>query len=87
MSWRHGTKGELKARFAAVRVRIADGPPQRIKDKGQQHLPGEEVWLIGEHADRERRSIISPTCPPRQSCGGWPPSSRRAGFASRRISN
>jgi SRSO17 transposase len=30
-------------------VRIADGPPQRIKDKGQQHLPGEEAWLIGEH--------------------------------------
>jgi hypothetical protein len=28
----------------AVRVRIADGPPQRIKDKGQQHLPGEEAW-------------------------------------------
>lgn len=49
VSWRLGTKGRLKARFAAVRVRIADGPPQRIKDKGQQHLPGEEVWLIGEH--------------------------------------
>jgi SRSO17 transposase len=48
VSWRHGTKGELKARFAAVRVRVADGPPQRIGDKGQQHLPGEEVWLIGE---------------------------------------
>jgi SRSO17 transposase len=41
--------GRLKVRFAAVRVRIADGPPQRIKDKGQQHLPGEEAWLIGEH--------------------------------------
>jgi SRSO17 transposase len=49
ISWRTGTKGKLKARFAAVRVRVADGPPQRIKDKGQQHLPGEEVWLIGEH--------------------------------------
>jgi SRSO17 transposase len=48
-SWRTGTKGKLKARFAAVRVRIADGPPQRIRDKGQQHLPGEEAWLIGEH--------------------------------------
>src|SRR5690349_16921764 len=48
VSWRNGTKGRLKARFAAVRVRIADGPPQRIKDKGQQHLPGEEAWLIGE---------------------------------------
>jgi len=49
VSWRAGTKGKLKARFAAVRVRIADGPPQRIRDKGQQHLPGEEAWLIGEH--------------------------------------
>ena len=49
ISWRTGTKGKLKARFAAVRVRIADGPPQRIGDKGQQHLPGDEAWLIGEH--------------------------------------
>jgi SRSO17 transposase len=49
ISWRIGTKGKLKARFAAVRVRIADGPPQRIRDKGQQHLPGDEAWLIGEH--------------------------------------
>jgi len=49
VSWRNGTKGRLKARFAAVRVRTADGPPQRIRDKGQQHLPGDEAWLIGEH--------------------------------------
>ncbi len=49
VSWRTGTKGKLKARFAAVRVRVADGPPQRIRDKGQQHLPGDEAWLIGEH--------------------------------------
>jgi len=49
VSWRLGTKGKLKARFAAVRVRTADGPPQRINDMGQQHLPGEEAWLIGEH--------------------------------------
>src|SRR4029453_5120649 len=48
VSWRSGTKGRLKARFAAVRVRTADGPPQRIWDKGQQHLPGGEAWLIGE---------------------------------------
>ena len=41
LSWRNGTKGKLEARFAAVRVRTADGPPQRIKNKGQQHLPGD----------------------------------------------
>ena len=48
VSWRTGTKGKLKARFAVVRVRIADGAPQRIGDKDQQHLPGGEAWLIGE---------------------------------------
>ena len=47
VSWRNGTKGRLEARFAALRT--ADGPPQRIKDMGQQHLPGDEAWLIGEH--------------------------------------
>ncbi len=51
VSWRTGTKGKLKARFAAVRVGAADGPPQRIGDKGQQHLPGDEAWLIGEYRD------------------------------------
>src|SRR5438128_5399474 len=49
VSWRSGTKGRPEARFAAVRMRTADGPPQRIKDMGQQHLPGDEAWLIGEH--------------------------------------
>jgi SRSO17 transposase len=48
VSWRKGTKGVLKARFAALRVRVADGTPQRIGDQGQQHLPGEEAWLVGE---------------------------------------
>ena len=47
LSWRKGTKGPFKARFGAVRVRVADGPPQRIGDKGMQHMPGEEVWLVG----------------------------------------
>ena len=60
VSWRSGTKGRLKARFAAVRVRIADGPPQRIWDKGQQHLPGEEAWLIGEQrASGEKKYYLA----------------------------
>ena len=58
--WRTGTKGKLKARFAAVRVRTADGPPQRIRDKGQQHLPGDEAWLIGEHrASGEKKYYLA----------------------------
>jgi SRSO17 transposase len=48
LGWRKGTKGPLKARFAAVRVRVADGETQRIGAKGAQHMPGDEVWLVGE---------------------------------------
>jgi SRSO17 transposase len=48
LTWRKGTKGPLTAAFAAVRVRVADGPPQRIGDKGMQHMPGEEAWIVGE---------------------------------------
>jgi SRSO17 transposase len=61
VSWRRGTKGPLSARFAAVRVRVADGPPQRIRDMGAQHLPGEEeVWLVGEHRSTgERKYYLS----------------------------
>ena len=60
VSWRTGTKGKLKARFAAVRIRTADGPPQRIGDKGQQHLPGDEAWLIGEHrASGEKKYYLA----------------------------
>ncbi|MEJ6890837.1 IS701 family transposase, partial [Bradyrhizobium diazoefficiens] len=60
VSWRSGTKGRLKARFAALRVRTADGPPQRIWDKGQQHLPGDEAWLIGEQrASGERKYYLA----------------------------
>ena len=40
VSWRSGTKGRLKARFAAVRVRTADGPPQRIWTKGSSIFQG-----------------------------------------------
>jgi SRSO17 transposase len=60
VSWRSGTKGRLKARFAAVRVRTADGPPQRIWDKGQQHLQGDEAWLIGDHrASGEKKYYLA----------------------------
>ena len=47
LTWRNGTKGPLNARFAAVRVRVADGP---LNAEGTR-LPGEELWLIGEWRD------------------------------------
>ena len=60
VNWRRGTKGKLSARFAVKRVRVADGPPQRILDKGQQHLPGEEAWLIGEwRSSGERKYYLA----------------------------
>jgi SRSO17 transposase len=49
ITWRRGTKGPLKAKFAAVRVRVADGPAVRLHGQANQHLPGDEVWLVGEH--------------------------------------
>lgn len=60
VSWRRGTKGRLTARFSAVRVRIADGAPQRIGSAGAQHMPGEEAWLVGEHrSNGERKYYLS----------------------------
>ncbi len=60
VSWRRGTKGRLSARFAARRIRVADGAPQRILDKGQQHMPGQEAWLVGEwRSNGERKYYLS----------------------------
>ena len=56
LSWRRGTRGALAARFAAVRVRVADGRPDRVG----RHLPGEELWPVGEwRADGERKYHLS----------------------------
>ena len=63
VSWRRGTKGRLAARFAAIRIRVADGPPQRIGAMGAQHLPGEEGWLIGEHRSSGERKFYLANLP------------------------
>jgi SRSO17 transposase len=56
VSWRRGTKGPLRAAFAAMRVRPADGVPIR----GGIHLPGKELWLVGEHRPSgERKYYLS----------------------------
>jgi SRSO17 transposase len=54
ISRRRGTKGKLQARFAAVRVRVADGPAQQIRDKPAQHLPGERYGSSASAAHRTR---------------------------------
>jgi SRSO17 transposase len=56
ISWRRGTKGPLAAAFAALRVRPAEGPQLR----NGWHLPGDEVWLVGEHrASGEKKYYLS----------------------------
>ncbi len=56
VTWRQGSKGALAARFAAVRVRVADGP--RTPRHG--HQPGEDVWLVGEwRSSGERKYYLS----------------------------
>jgi SRSO17 transposase len=59
-TWRRGTKGPLKAAFAARRVRVADGPAVRLHGRNNQHMPGEEVWLVGERrASGEQKYHLS----------------------------
>ena len=56
VAWRQGTKGRLSARFAAIRVRVGDGPVFG----NNRHLPGAEVWLVGEwRASGERKYYLS----------------------------
>ncbi len=64
ITWRNGTKGPLSARFAAVRVRVADGP---LNAEGTR-LPGEEeVWLIGERRDSGETKYYLSNLPKRTS--------------------
>ncbi len=60
VAWRQGTKGALSARFAAVRVLAADGPITRPS----RHLPGEEVWLVGEQRSGGERKFYLSNQPP-----------------------
>ena len=59
-SWRRGTRGALAARFAAKRVRVGDGPITRPS----RHLPGEEVWLVGEWRGNGERQYYLSNRPP-----------------------
>ncbi|CAH2603497.1 protein of unknown function [Rhodovastum atsumiense] len=44
VTWRQGTKGALAVRWAAMRIRVGDGPTFA----NNRHLPGVEAWLVGE---------------------------------------
>ncbi|WP_439360365.1 transposase [Bradyrhizobium sp. DASA03007] len=86
--WRSGTKGRLKARFAALRVRTADGPPQRIWDKGQQHLPRRRSLAHWRATCLRGEEILSRYLPARtdlRTLAATP--SRHGGFVSKRINS
>jgi SRSO17 transposase len=60
VTWRRGTKGPLAARFAAVRIRVGDGPVWG----NNRHLPGKEAWLVGEwRSSGERKYYLSNLAP------------------------
>jgi SRSO17 transposase len=60
VSWRCGTKGPLAAEFAALRVRPAEGA--QLRDG--RHLPGDEVWLVGERRATGERKYYLANLPP-----------------------
>ena len=51
VTWRRGTKGALRGAFAALRVRVADGPVAARA----QHLPGAAAWLVCERRSSGER--------------------------------
>jgi SRSO17 transposase len=55
VSWRTGTKGELSAQFAAVRVRFADG----AEYKPRVHVPSDEGWLVCERRSNEDKYYLT----------------------------
>jgi SRSO17 transposase len=59
-SWRCGTKGMLSARFAAVRVCIADG----VLASHWQHLPSQAAWLVCEARSSGERKYYFTNHPP-----------------------
>ena len=63
VTWRQGTKGPLAAKFAATRVRGGDGETWA----NNRHLPGEEVWLVGEWRSNGERKYYLSNLPPRTS--------------------
>jgi SRSO17 transposase len=54
----------LRAKFAAMRVRVADGPEVRLHGRTGQHLPGDEIWLVGEHRSSGERKYYLSNLPP-----------------------
>ena len=83
VTWQGGTKGKLAARFAAVRIRVGDGPVWG----NNRHLPGQEAWLVGEWRTSGERKYCLSNLPRRMSVRALAAATRRVGCASRPISS
>lgn len=68
-------------------MKVADGPPQRIGHLGQKHLPGEEVWLVGEHRSTGERKYYLSNLPADTPLRKLAAPSKPGGYASKPISS
>ena len=87
VSWRSGTKGRLKARFAAVRVRTADGLLSGYGIRVSSTFQATKLGSSASTAHPGRRNTILPTCPLGWTCAAWLRRSRHDGSASRLINS
>lgn len=85
VSWRRGTKGPV--RFAAVRVRVADGPPCGPGTWAPSICPVKRYGSSASTVRPANANTICPTCRLPHRSGSLPAPSRPVGSASRRISS
>jgi SRSO17 transposase len=77
----------LSDRFAARRVRVADGHKHRMLDNRMQCMPGDEVWLVGERRSTGEQKYYVSNLPADASLKTLAATIKPDGFASRRISS
>jgi len=87
ISWRTGTKGKLKARFAASACGSLTDHRSGSGTRVSSIYPARRFGSSANTGRRERKNTISPLCRRRPNCAPWRPPSRRDGFASRRTSS
>lgn len=80
-------RGRLSARFAAMRVRIADGGPSALAPQEPCICPVKRSGWSANIVRMTSEDTISPTCLPTYRSNNWQGRSRRDGSASRPTSN
>ena len=83
VTWRRGTKEPLAAKFAAIRVRVGDGPVWG----NNRHLPDTKPGSWANGAQAASASTTSATWPLARRCADWLRPSRRVGYASKPTSS